>query len=111
LCPVIERPSDATGLPALRYPQSERTAELEARIEKTIARKVGEFIQERQAKVCEASLRRELAQRHPNLTEMRRLEYNQRILDLVAERRQEMARQKQRTPPARSQVQARGIER
>jgi hypothetical protein len=53
---------------ALRYPPEERTAELEARIEKTIARKVGEFTQERRAKAYEAGLRRELAERHPNLT-------------------------------------------
>jgi hypothetical protein len=35
---------------ALRYPAEERTPELETRIERTIDRKVGEFIQERQAK-------------------------------------------------------------
>jgi hypothetical protein len=93
---VIERPSDATGLPALRYPQSERTAELEARIEKTIARKVGEFIQERQAKVCEASLRRLVAERHPNLTPDQAKAYDERIAEMVAEFRQKQTQCEQR---------------
>jgi hypothetical protein len=101
---------------ALRYPAEERTPELEARIERTIARKVGEFVQERQLKEYEAGLRKTVAERHPNLTERQRLQYNQRILDLVAERREAMDRQKQaQTPPARSQQQERnygqGIER
>jgi hypothetical protein len=53
------------------------------RIEATIAREVSEFVQERQLKDYERSLRRTVAERHPNLTEQQRLEYNQRILDLV----------------------------
>lgn len=80
---------------ALRYPHKERTPDLQARIEKTIARKVSEFTQERQLKEYEQSLRRTVAERHPNLTEEQRLKYNQRILDLVAERREGMARQQQ----------------
>jgi hypothetical protein len=96
---------------ALRYPPEERTPELEVRIEKTIARKVGEFVQERQLKEYEAGLRRTLAERHPNLTEQQRLEYNQTILDLVAERREAMARHKQQTSAARTFQQERGLER
>jgi hypothetical protein len=56
--------------------------------------------------------RKPVAERHPKLTEPQRLEYNQRILDLVAERREEMARQKQQAQaqPTRSQEQGRGME-
>jgi hypothetical protein len=90
---------------ALRYPVSERSAELEARVEKTIARKVGEFTQERQAKQYEASLRRQLAERHPNLTPEQRKHYDERIAKLVTEYRQDQ------THPARSQEQGRAIER
>jgi hypothetical protein len=57
---------------ALRHPQEERTPELQAWIEKTIARKVGEFTQERQAKQYEASLRRPLAEKRPHLTPQER---------------------------------------
>jgi hypothetical protein len=98
--------------PTSKLPPEERTPELEARIEKAIERKVGEFIRERRLKAYEAGLRRELAERHPNLTERQRLEYNQRILELVAERREAMARQKQQQlPPARRRGQEQGLER
>ena len=98
---------------ALRYPVEERTAELEARIEKTIARKVGEFTQERRAKAYEAGLRKELAQRHPNLTPEQAQRYERRINELVAQFRENQARQQQQAqpPPARCQEQGRGIER
>jgi hypothetical protein len=96
----------------LRYPPEERTAELEARIEKTIARKVGEFTQERQAKAYEASLRRELAERHPNLTPEQAQRYERRINELVAAFRQNQTQQQQaQTPAARAQQQGRAIER
>jgi hypothetical protein len=93
---------------ALRYPPEERTAELEARIEKTIARKVGEFTQERRAKAYEAGLRRDLAERHPNLTPDQAQRYERRINELVAEFRQSQAQrqQQQARTPARSQQQA-----
>ena len=78
---------------ALRYPYPERTAELEARIEKTIARKVGEFTQERQAKQYEVSLRRQLAEKRPNLTPQEREHYEQRIARLVADYRQAQQQQ------------------
>jgi hypothetical protein len=95
---------------ALRYPPEERTVELEARIEKTIARKVGEFTRERQAKAYEASLRKELAERHPTLTTEERQRYERRINELVAEYRQNQAQQQ--TPAhTRSQQQGRGVER
>ena len=97
---------------ALRYPAEERTAELETRIEKTIARKVGEFTQERRAKAYEAGLRKELAQRHPNLTPDQAQRYERRINELVAEFRQNQTQQQQaQPPPAHSQEQGRGIER
>ena len=72
-----------------------------------------QFQQERQLKEYKQSLRRTVAERHPNLTEEQRLKYNQRILDLIADRREEMARQQQQAQPlpARSQEQGRGIER
>ena len=98
---------------ALRYPAEERTAELEARIEKTIARKVGEFTQERRAKAYEASLRKELAQRHPNLTPDQAQRYERRINELVDHFRKNQAQQPQQQAqplPARSQQQGRGIE-
>ena len=95
---------------ALRYPESERTPELQARIEKTIRRKAQEFTQERQAKQYEASLRRQLAERHPTLTDQQREHYEQRIVKLVSDYRQNQAQQ-QPQQPARSQEQGRGIER
>ena len=95
---------------ALRYPPEERTAELEARIEKTIARKVGEFTQERRAKAYEAGLRKELAQRHPNLTPDQAQRYERRINELVAEFRQNQAQQQQPQTPACCPGQARGME-
>ena len=58
----------------------------------------------------EQSLRRTVVERHPNLTEEQRLKYNQRILDLVADRREEMARQNQAQTPACCPEQARGME-
>jgi hypothetical protein len=87
----------------LRYP--ERTPELEARIEKTIARKVQDFRQERQAKAYEASLRKTVAERHPTLTPEERQRYEQRIAKLVAEYRQNQAQQQ---PPAHTRSQQRG---
>jgi hypothetical protein len=78
----------------LRYPPEERTPELEARIEKTIGRKVGEFSQERRAKAYEAGLRRELAERHPNLTPEQVKHHDERIAKLVEEHRQCKDRQK-----------------
>jgi len=99
---------------ALKYPQAERTAEFTARIEKTIAKKVGEFTQERQAKQYEASLRRQLAERHPNLTPAQREHYEQRIAKLVTEYRQDQTQRQQQQAqahPARSQEQGRAIER
>ena len=39
-----------------------------------VVRRAGEFIQERQAKAYEASLRKKLDGRHPNLTERQRTE-------------------------------------
>jgi hypothetical protein len=95
----------------LRYPPEERTAELEARIEKTIARKVGEFTKERQAKAYEAGLRKELALRHPNLKPDQAQRYEQRIAELVAEFRQKQRQPQQEQPQqARIQQQGRGIE-
>ena len=76
-----------------------------------VVRRAGEFIQERQLREYEASLRKTVAERHPHLTEQERIQYNQRILDLVAERREEMARQKQQTPACWGQQQEQGIER
>jgi hypothetical protein len=50
-------------------------------------------------------------ERPPNLTERQRLEYNPRILDLVAERREAIAPQQQaQSPAARRQQQGRGLE-
>jgi hypothetical protein len=80
---------------ALRYPAEERTAELEARIEKTIARKVGEFTLERKAKAYEAGLRKELAERHPNLTPEQAQRYERRINELVNNFRKNQAQQQQ----------------
>jgi hypothetical protein len=97
---------------ALRYPPEERTPELEVRIEKTIARKVGEFVQERQTKAYEASLQRQLAERHPNLTPEQAQRYERRVNELVAEFRQNQTQQQQaQTPAVRVQPQGRGIER
>jgi hypothetical protein len=109
--PVEQYEYHLRQLAALRYPAEERTAELQARIEKTIARKVGEFTQERQAKAYEAGLRKELAQRHPNLTPAQAQHYEQRIAKLVADFRQNQAQQQAQTPADRSQEQGRGIER
>ena len=92
----------------LRYPPEERTPELEAWIEKTIARKVQEFREERRAKAYEATLRKELAARHPTLTPEQKAHYERRIADLVAEFRQNQAQRQQQTP-ARSREQGRGI--
>jgi hypothetical protein len=99
------------AMAALRYPAEERTPELEARIEKTIARKVQEFREERALKAYEASLRREVAQCHPNLTPTEAQRYEQRIAELVAEFRQKQRQPQQEQPqPARIQQQGRGIE-
>jgi hypothetical protein len=100
---------------ALRYPAEERTAELEVRIEKTIARKVGEFTQERRAKAYEVGLRKELTQRHPNLTPEQAERYERRINDLVAEFQKNQAQQQhdvsRRPDPDRQQGRGRGIDR
>jgi hypothetical protein len=99
------------AMAALRYPAEERTPELEARIEKTIARKVQEFREERALKVYEASLRREVAQRHPNLTPAEAKRYEQRIAELVAEFRQKQRQpQQEQQQQTRIQQQGRGIE-
>jgi hypothetical protein len=99
------------AMAALRYPAEERTPELEARIEKTIARKVQEFQEERALKAYEASLRREVAQRHPNLTPAEAKRYEQRIAELVAEFRQKQRQpQQEQQRQARIQQQGRGIE-
>jgi hypothetical protein len=71
---------------ALRYPYKERTPKLQARIEKTIARKVGEFTQECQVRAYEQSLRRQLAEKRPNLSPTEREHYEQRIVKLVSAR-------------------------
>jgi hypothetical protein len=98
----------------LRYP--ERTPELQSRIEKTIARKVGEFTQERQAKQYEAGLRKELAERHPQLTPEQAQRYERRINELVAEYRQNQAQREQqqdwsrRPDPGRHKGHGRGME-
>jgi hypothetical protein len=106
--PEHERYADLLRATArLRYP--ERTPELEARIEATIARKVQEFTQERQLREYEQSLRRTVAERHPNLSPEERQHYERRVQELVSERRQQMAWQP--TTPARSpqQEQSRGL--
>jgi hypothetical protein len=96
----------------LRYPPEERTAKLDARIEKTIGRKVGEFTLERRAKAFEAGLRKDLAIRHPNLKPDQAQRYERRITELVAEFRQNQA---QTLAQTRSQEQGRdyspGLER
>jgi hypothetical protein len=99
------------AMAALRYPTEERTPELEARIERTIGRKVQEFREERALKAYEASLRREVAQCHPNLTPVEAQRYEQRIAELVAEFRQKQRQPQQEQPQqARIQQQGRGIE-
>jgi hypothetical protein len=77
---------------ALRYPAEERTEKLQKGIEATIARKVSEFVEERRIKAYEASLRKELAERNPNLSDKQRQHYEKRLQELVAA---EKARQKQ----------------
>ena len=74
-----------------------------------LGRKVGEFVQERRAKAYEAGLRKELALRHPHLTQDQAERYERRIGELVAEIRQKQ-RQPQQEQQARIQEQARGIE-
>ena len=93
----------------LRYP--ERTPELEARIEKTIQKQLGEFRQEQQLRAYEASLRRTAAERHPTLTAKEAEHYERRTKDPVASRREELARKQQPQQPARQQEQGRAIER
>ena len=102
---------------ALRYPPEGRTAELEARIEKTIQRKVGDFLQEQQhrerVRLYENSLRRQLAEKHPNLTPEQAQRYERRINELVDNFRKNQAQQQQpqaQPPAARSQEQGRGME-
>ena len=97
---------------ALRYPPEERTAELEAKIEKTITRKVGQFRQEHElrekSKAYERSLWQDVERRHPDLSQEERERYSERIRALFADHRAVLAR---RQPPTRSQEQGRGIER
>jgi hypothetical protein len=88
----------------LRYP--ERTPELEARIEKTVQKKVAEFRQEQQVREYEASLRRRVAERHPHLTQEEAQHYDRRIKALVDEHRQRVAWKPMQQ--ARSQRQERG---
>jgi hypothetical protein len=100
----------------LRYPPEERTAELEARIEKTIQRKVGDFLQEQQhrdrVRLYENSLRRQLAERHPTLTPEQSERYERRINNLVDDFRKNQAqRQQAQRAPARQKGQDRGMER
>ena len=78
-----------------------------------VARRTGKVIQKRQAKAYEASLQKELAERHPNLKPDQAQRYERRINGLVAEFRQNQAHRQQQAqaPPARSQEQGRGIER
>jgi hypothetical protein len=103
-------------------PAEERSAELEARIEKTIQRKAGDFLQEQQhrerVRLYENSLRRQLAEKHPSLTPDQAKHYGRRINELVDNFRKNQARQQQQQqqqqaepPPARSQEQGREIER
>jgi hypothetical protein len=84
---------------ALRYPYKERTPELQARIEKTIARKVGEFTQACQVRAYEQSLRRQLAEKRPNLSPAERERYEQRIAKLVSDYRQAQSQQQQQPAP------------
>jgi hypothetical protein len=95
----------------LRYPKGERTLELEARIEKTVQKKVQAFTQERQAKVYEQSLRRQLAEKKPNLTPDEAKHYERRINELVDNFRKNQAQQQAQTAPAHShpQEQSRGM--
>lgn len=100
---------------ALKYPEGERTEEMTARIEATVQRKLGEFRQEHElrerVKAYEASLRKDLAIRHPDLTEQQRRDYEERIASLVADHRAALARHQQcPQQPARSQEQSRGME-
>jgi hypothetical protein len=92
----------------LRYP--ERTPELEAKIEKTIQKRLGEFRQEQQLRAYEAALRREVAARQPNLTLEAAERYEHKIKALVEEQKQKLEAQKHPPQPARSQQQDRGYE-
>jgi hypothetical protein len=93
----------------VRYP--ERTPELEARIEKTIQKRLGEFRQEQQLRAYEARLRRIVAEKHPTLTAKEAEHYERRIKGLLASRREALARKPPPQPPARQQEQGRAIER
>ena len=56
-------------------------------------------------------LRRQLAEKHPNLTHDQTQRHERRIAELVAEFRQKQRRPQQEQPqPARSQEQGRGLE-
>jgi hypothetical protein len=74
----------------LRYP--ERTPELEQKIERTIQKRLGESRQEQQVRAYEASLRRTVAEKHPNLTQAQAEHYETRIKELVETYRQEQIR-------------------
>jgi hypothetical protein len=101
---------------ALRYPTQERTAELEVRIEKTIARKVQDFLQEQQmrerVRLYEHNLRQQLDERRATLRPAQVAHYEQKIDDMVKAFRAAQGQQQQQAPPppARSQEQGRGLE-
>jgi hypothetical protein len=92
----------------VRHP--ERTPELEARIEKTVQKRLGEFHQEQQLRAYEARLRRTVAEKHPTLTAKEAEHYERRIKELLASRREALARKQQPQQPARQQEQGRAIE-
>jgi hypothetical protein len=107
---------------ALRYPKEERTPELEAKIEKTIQRKVSDYLQEQQyrerVRLYEASLRRQLDEKRPQLSAERIQHYEGKIQAMVAQFRQNPAQQQQgpqsqphrRPERSRQQGQGRGLE-
>ena len=76
---------------------------------------MGECTQERPAKAAEASLRKDLAARHPNLTPEQSKHYERRIGELVEDFRQKQAQQRYQqqaqVPSAWAQEQGRAIER
>jgi hypothetical protein len=65
-----------------------------------VARKVGKFTQERQAKAYGAGLRKELAERHPNVTPDQAQRYERKINELVAEFQKDQAQPQQERQPA-----------
>ena len=97
--PVEQYEYHLRQLAALKYPDEERTAELETSIAKAIQRKVGDFVQEQQhrerVRLYENSLRRQLAEKHPNLTPDEAQRYERRINELVDDFRKNQAQQQQ----------------